>query len=138
MAWLVLLCLASLLLNPANGLVEDNVVANKTCYYCGFEEPCPLDFKNHADSVRIIKCKKSCLKFDGWTPDAIKRVVVRDCGYYSDTVCGSGKLDSQATASGTVCHCTTEKCNGASNIFSSTNFNLIAVTTVILAKTISV
>ena len=45
-----------------------------------------------------IKCKKSCMKFDGWTTDQQKRVIVRDCGYYSTTECFNGKLDSRSKA----------------------------------------
>jgi len=106
----VLLCI-SLNCNPTSGLVEDNVMPNQTCYYCGFESPCPLNFAKDESSVRTIKCKKSCMKFDGWTTDQQKRVIVRDCGYYSTTECFNGKLDSRGTAEGSVCHCTTEKCN---------------------------
>ena len=92
---------------------DDNVVANKTCYYCGFENPCPLDFAKDEESVRVIKCTKSCLKFDGWTLDGSKRVLVRDCGYFSTTECRTGPLDRRQTATGSICHCVTDRCNSA-------------------------
>ena len=36
-----------LVAQSALALVEDRMTANKTCYYCGFENPCPLDFTKH-------------------------------------------------------------------------------------------
>ena len=90
---------------------SDQMVGNKTCYYCGIEEPCPIDFSKHKDTTRTIKCFKSCLKFDGYSSTG-KRVIVRDCGFYTTTECGNGPYDTRKSAEGSICHCMDDLCNG--------------------------
>ena len=50
------------------------------CYYCGIKDNCELPFDT--DDGKIIKCDKSCVKFDGYAKDG-KRIVVRNCGYFT-------------------------------------------------------
>ena len=61
---------------------ETNVINDDSvnCYYCGIKDNCELPFDT--DDGKIIKCDKSCVKFDGYARDG-KRIVVRNCGYFT-------------------------------------------------------
>ena len=39
----------------ANSASDGSLVYNKTCYYCGIEEPCNLDFGKTKDNTRQIR-----------------------------------------------------------------------------------
>ena len=61
---------------------ETNVINDDSvnCYYCGIKDNCELPYDT--DDGKIIKCDKSCVKFDGYARDG-KRIVVRNCGYFT-------------------------------------------------------
>lgn len=93
--------------STSDGNDEDRI----QCYYCGVGKKCQPNFD--PSTTRTIHCDKSCMKFDGYN-DIGKRVIVRDCGYFSaENECRTD--DSyEGVAKGTVCHCKDgDLCNAA-------------------------
>merc|ERR1719270_112260 len=99
------------------------------CYYCGIKDNCELPFDK--DDGKIIKCDKSCVKFDGFAKDG-KRIVVRNCGYFTADECIDGIYYEDEDTIGTTCHCLQDKCNSA--ISSNVSWLLIIMTKVISVK----
>ena len=82
--------------------------ADVNCYYCGIADNCEIPY--YKDEGALIKCDKSCLKFDGYARDG-KRIVVRNCGYFYADECVEGSFFEDETTIGTICHCLEDSCN---------------------------
>ena len=82
----------------------------KSCYYCGIKDNCELPYDK--DDGERIQCDKSCLKFDGQAKDG-KRIVVRNCGYFTADECIHGASYEDTDTIGTICHCLEPDCNSA-------------------------
>ena len=94
------------------------------CYYCGIKDNCELPFDT--DDGKIIKCDKSCVKFDGYAKDG-KRIVVRNCGYFTADECIDGIYYEDEDTIGTTCHCLQDKCNSAPVLYNIYSFILITI-----------
>jgi hypothetical protein len=92
------------------------------CYYCGIEDNCELPFDK--DNGKIIKCEKACIKFDGYAKDG-KRIVVRNCGYFTGDECLDGIYYEDEDTIGTTCHCHQDKCNSAPVLYNIYSFIFI-------------
>ena len=92
------------------------------CYYCGIKDNCELPFDT--DDGKIIKCDKSCVKFDGYAKDG-KRIVVRNCGYFTADECIDGIYYEDEDTIGTTCHCLQDKCNSSPVLYNIYSFILL-------------
>ena len=91
---------------PGTAIKGDDSV---DCYECGIKDDCVLPFD--INNGKIIKCDKSCVKYDGYAKDG-ERKVVRSCGYYTVDKCIDG-IRYEDKYNGTTCHCQKDKCNSA-------------------------
>ena len=115
------------------------------CYYCGIEDNC--EFHTFCDCAtplkkinlhltfycelpfdkyngKIIKCEKACVKFDGYAKDG-KRIVVRNCGYFTGDECLDGIYYEDEDTVGATCHCHQDKYNSAPVLYNIYNFIFI-------------
>lgn len=94
---------------------EDSVVPSDgfKCYYCGITDSCAMPYDE--SEGKFINCDKSCMKFDGLATDG-KRVVVRNCGYFTANECVEEAIFEDETTIGTICHCLEDTCNSGRKI----------------------
>jgi len=96
--------------------VQDEIApeeSNLKCYYCGIKDNCQLPFDT--EEGKLIECDKSCLKFDGLAKDG-KRIVIRNCGYFTTNECIEEASYEDKDTIGTICHCLDDQCNTALNL----------------------
>ena len=95
------------------------------CYRCGITDECPHPWVK--DNITTVECGKSCMKFDGYTKDD-KRLILMDCGYFETDGC-IREANFQDSATGSICHCMDgDECNAAGEVKSTMMTLTLAVT----------
>lgn len=96
-------------------LLLESSHADIECHYCGLRKICPLPYKHKAEDNEKVYCKKSCMKFDGYSEVDNRRVLVRSCG--EDDINSCSKNATWFGAKGVLCQCNAANCNSSMRFY---------------------